>query len=87
MPAIQPSPFRAPNAAPVAARLPFAADTVGCHAGIGAAVDAAFAEPDLPLDELERDQILLTLAEALAAMDRSARAAPRAGTAISAPGR
>ncbi len=53
--------------------LPFVRQAVSEDRRLAAAIGAALAELDRPLDELHRDQILLGLADALAAVDPSAR--------------
>lgn len=51
--------------------LPFVRDTVSTDRRLSAAVIPALRSLDRPLDELHRDQIILDLAEALAAADAS----------------
>jgi len=61
---------------PAGAPLPFVRDTVTRDRRLAAAVGAAFSAFDAPVPELHRDHLLVRLADALAALDRSA---PRAG--------
>jgi AraC-like DNA-binding protein len=60
------------------APLPFVTEAVSHNAGLLAALRPALADLDHPLEELERDQIVLGLADALAAADPSAARRPRA---------
>lgn len=52
--------------------LPFVPDAVSRHASLSAAIGLALADLDGPVDELERDQIVTALTDALAAADPSA---------------
>jgi AraC-like DNA-binding protein len=52
--------------------LPFVREAVSTNRRLAAAIVPALDDLDLPLEELQRDQILLDLAEALAACDTSA---------------
>jgi AraC-like DNA-binding protein len=56
--------------------LPFVRETVSRNRALAAAIIPALEDLEAPLEELQRDQIVLNIAEALAAADRSA--APRA---------
>ncbi|MFC3230580.1 helix-turn-helix domain-containing protein, partial [Marinibaculum pumilum] len=47
--------------------LPFVADAVACHPALQAAVAVAFEDPDLPLEPLARDRVVLAVADGLAA--------------------
>ena len=51
--------------------LPFVRSAVSTNARIAAAIVPAFANLEVPLEELERDQIIVDLADALAAADPS----------------
>lgn len=51
--------------------LPFVPETVSTDRRLAAAIMPALADLDAPLEDLHRDQIVLDLAEALAAADRS----------------
>ncbi|HKX09780.1 MAG TPA: AraC family transcriptional regulator [Stellaceae bacterium] len=51
--------------------LPFVRESVSTDRRLAAAIMPALADLDAPLEELHRDQIVLDLAEALAAADRS----------------
>lgn len=57
-------------------RLPFVHDVVGPHARVAAAIAPALADLDHGLEELHGDQIILDLADALAASDGSMRERP-----------
>jgi AraC-like DNA-binding protein len=51
--------------------LPFVRETVSGNKALAAAIMPALDDLDLPLEDLQRDQIILDLAEALAALDPS----------------
>src|SRR5262245_6066899 len=51
--------------------LPFVKEPVSCNAGLLAAIRPALGDLGRPLEELERDRIILGLADALAAADAS----------------
>ena len=53
--------------------LPFAGDPVTDDAGLIAAILPSLEDLDTPLEDLQRDQVLAALAEALVALDRSDR--------------
>lgn len=56
--------------------LPFVRDTVSHNGRLQAVLHAAFENLDAPLDELRRDQIIVDLADALAAADFAMRRRP-----------
>jgi AraC-like DNA-binding protein len=56
--------------------LPFVRDVVSGNARLAGAILRALGDLEAPLEELERDQIVLDLAEALAAADRSVTRRP-----------
>lgn len=57
--------------------LPFVPDPVSRDGRLAAALAPALADLDRPLEELQRDQIILEIADALAAADRSRSPRPR----------
>ncbi|HZB90704.1 MAG TPA: AraC family transcriptional regulator [Stellaceae bacterium] len=57
--------------------LPFVRDPVSRDGRLAAALAPALADLDRPLEELQRDEIILRVAEALAAADRSQAKRPR----------
>jgi AraC-like DNA-binding protein len=56
--------------------LPFVADPVSDDARLAAAIAPALEDLDAPLEDLERDQVLVDVAAALTALDRSAALCP-----------